>query len=183
MLHFTIHRFSGQKRKTRHRHIRTRSWPLGAAYAWLLDVSLTNAAIIFKDAENPTFINCNAKVAVVSELVQLLTANYTIPRLIPQLVGRRQPDVDRLTDQQIQEINVCCNRPLVHLDDAQLSTDRLDKSLPHFNRVFNVSGRCPLHTVRRRTNCHCVHCGVPLHHGLCHDVFHSVLDLRGVDLE
>ncbi len=129
MYYFVAHCFSGQKRKTRHRHIRTRSWPLGAAYAWLLDVSLTNAAIIFKDAGNPTFLNCNAKVAIVSELVELITSTYSIPRMIPQLLGQRHGDFHQLTEQQIQEIGVCRTRPLPVLDDAQISVDRLD-SIP-----------------------------------------------------
>ncbi len=173
----------GQKRKTRHRHLKTRSWPLGAAYSWLLDVSFTNTAIIFKDADNPTFLNCNAKAAIVAELLELLNTVYFVPRPILRPVPHRHLEFHPLTAQQQQEIDVCLNRPLPILDDEQVSQDRLDNTLNHFNRQYRVSGRCPLHRDRRRTYHHCSHCGVPLHHGLCHDVFHSVLDLTGVTLD
>ncbi len=180
MYHFTFY-FSGQKRKTRHRHIRTRSWPLGAAYSWLLDVSLTNSAIIYKDAAHPDFSNCDAKAMIVSELVELLVSTSTMPLSLRQLPTTCQiAHRHQLTEQQHQEIAVCLNRPLPLLDKAQIQNDRLDKSLPHFNHRYSISGRCPLHLEHRRTFCHCCHCGVPLHHGICHDVFHSVLDLRGV---
>ncbi len=105
----TIYVFRGQKRKTHHRHIRTRSWPLGAVYAWLLDVSLTNAAIIYKDADNPSFVNCNAKPLMVAELLELLNSAYSIPRVVPHVVGRHWPANLQLTDQQMTEIAICTN--------------------------------------------------------------------------
>ncbi len=176
--------FSGQKRKTRHRHIRTRSWPLGAAYSWLMDVSLTNAAIIYKDAGHPEFSNCDAKAMVVSELVELIGSVNSIP-LPVSITTPRQQLAHRhvLTDQQLQEVAICLNRPLPVLDAAQVQRDRLDSTLPHFNHQYPIHGRCPLHSSRRRTHCHCSHCGVPLHSGICHDIFHSVLDLRGVTFD
>ncbi len=134
--------------------------------------------IIFSDSGNSSFTNAAAKPALVSQLLELITSISAPPRQhLPTQC------VTAITAAQHADLLKCELPQLPVLQPNIVAKDRLNSDLRHFNRYYPVLGRCPLHTTeRRRTHWHCTHCGVPLHQGLCYEIFHSVYHLAGIDI-
>ncbi len=150
-------------RKSQHRHFRSKRWPLSAVYCLLLDWSIINATICYKQT-NPKFQNRNAKPQLAAELRQFCNAQSKMPH-----------EVEENSDDLLLEMRstVVPKRNIDHV-----LQNRLNSTLRHFPRWHPVNRRCVMHKRKKRTNFFCSYCGVFLHCKLCFEVFHSVQNLN-----
>ncbi len=192
--------FRDQRRKSRHRHFKTRRWPLGAIYFFLLDASVANAVVLFKDAGHPDFANADAKPTLVSQLLQHLPTLAGLPATSLESIlaedGRQhfsfgpsatqpQPSSDDLScgpSLRVQQLQRCLD-PVVKRPRAEADSLRLDVSLGHHPRQLPFRGPCVLHSSTRKYSYFwCTVCGIALHCSVCFEAYHTLTDIDGIDL-
>ncbi len=185
--------FRDQRRKSRHRHFKTRWWPLGAIYFFLFDASIANAVVLFKDSNHPDFTNAAAKPTLIDEML----------RLFPALEAQRSISLDDVKADEDAYFNVqlppipviggpllgsqaeqlqSCLAPFIKWTYEEALTLRLDASLRHAPHFIKFRGRCPLHSCNKYSYYWCKVCGIPLHFGRCFEVFHGIENLDSLDL-
>ncbi len=188
--------FRDARWKCRHKHFKTRRWPLGAIFFFLLDSSVSNAFILFKDGGHPNFENHMSKEVLVTEILSLLGTLEGRSWAIEDALslnedGERRFIFDEIFpfhsfssqlsySEQGNELEDCYSTKMASLSREEVEKRRLVRSLRHWSIRCDKRAPCILHKKRLRTNYHCLDCGIPLHPGVCHRIFHSVSDLSSV---
>ncbi len=200
-MHTSIHLSRDARRKSRHKHFKTCRWPLGAIYLFLLDSSISNAFVLCRDANRPNLQNAQCKQMMVDEILSLLQATdgkkWTIEdALSTNEEGERRflfDEVDCLKKHQRtqrtpsescsgSELAQCFSTEVASLSPEEVERKRLMLAFRHWSIKCPKRAPCVMHKKRRlRTFFHCLDCGVPLHPGVCHRIFHSISDLSSVD--
>ncbi len=163
--------FSNQRRKTQHRHMRTRSWKK-AIYFWLLDFSVSNAHLIYQEAHESCLWKAakNQLVGEICELVGVLDApspNAGLPSLVPQ-TSSKSPH------------KICGWRTSCQEDVDRV---RLDRSLRHFpnkssSKLSARTRRCQCAVCTTKTSIFCSSCDTFLCVGKCYRAFHTLVKYR-----
>ncbi len=151
--------FRDHLRKSQHRHFRSKWWPLSAVYCLLLDWSIINSTICYREA-NPKFENRNAKPQLAAELRQFCNAQLLLPR---EICDKSDDVIAHIRSTVIPKRNF-----------RDVLTARLNREFGHFPRWHPANRKCVMHKRKLRTNYFCSYCGVCLHCKYCFEVFHSV---------
>ncbi len=199
-----VYFFRDARRKSRSRHFKTKRWPLGAMYFFLLDSSINNAFVIYRDGGNATFANYEAKSTLVDEIIRLLTEasgrNWSLEECLSKTEnGDRRFIHDELfpsssnlpssmvvstpTDSSSCNVEDCLSTEVASLSPAEVDRRRLLLGYRHYSIKCTKRAPCVMHKKRMRTFYHCLDCGVALHPGVCHRIFHSVQDISSVDVD
>ncbi len=149
--------------QTNARQFRSRNYPLGAVYIFLLEVSVVNSYLCHK-VNNPMAVNADAKLVLARQLIRHCFTVVT--------------PLDRHLEDEFSQLMavVAQGPPIVPL--LQALEFRLNPQLGHFQGT-DCNGRqaCCLHRRRQPTNTFCRTCGVYLHRDVCFFMFHHCRDL------
>ncbi len=158
--------FSNQQRKSRHCHFRSKDYTLGAIWTFLLDVSVVNAFICYRDCHEVCFANADAKAALASQLQE-----YCNKSVLPTVPANSE---------LFHLLAKLSAAPPPQLQAEELLSVRLDVSKDHCIFYSPTRGRCVMHQERRRSHYYCSCCGVFLHSRNCFYLFHHAHDLTAI---
>ena len=155
MLHLLIPHFRDHLRKSKHRHFKSRKWPIGAVFFFLMEVAVVNMYICMKEVL-PKLQNCNVKEELCNQVQEFCRAQNN-PRLIGPALERETYDSH------------------VSYRSGELERRRRDICVPHLLKKRAREQRCRMHGAdrkRHRTVYYCTACNVGLHPD-CHFAFHT----------
>ncbi len=84
---------------------------------------------------------------------------------------------------QGNELEDCYSTKVASLSREAVKKRRLVRSLRHWSIRCDKRAPCILHKKRLHMFYHCLDCGIPLHAGVCHRIFHSVADISSVNVD
>ena len=147
-------------------------WTLSAAYCSLLEYSLVNTYIIFKEVF-PKFQNADTKNTLLHQILSTCSSSTTLH--LPLGPADSAPTADCFP----------------HREWEQIEKGRLQSSHSHTPILMATKKQCELHkrcgAISRRWQCRtkwaCSWCGVYLHPKFCFLTFHSQADLDSVTFQ